>query len=459
MTKRMSVVTILLLFSLTAGCTSLPEYRPELPDDLGDNGLVVGQVVGFGRLLGWSMYKDVLIDNHKKGTVVNSFISIPLSPGEYEFSSLFSASPGGSNAYGGVTVTMTNTTTMPVKRKFTVRSKQITNLGLLVLYPDQSDKDQNKFLRMFVDNTVDMKHFIKTAYPVQASRLNVDAMTLAPGELMPDGTLQLLRKELATKLAVAPGSYVSYVAADLGTLAEVQKGKDNKPVGVKLMNVATVSNLQSASPNYVKDRFAILTKNNRLFLVKGDNVVEKRPPAGLRAGSVFVMGTNDLVIVDDKFELYVSSDNADRWQQSLAWVTQESVRTGASPGANGYYAYTVEPPRALIASYGKLDFRPVELPKDMETLGLLREKPAGLFAERDITFYMESEKRPFFFRASNQSAWETRSMPVANCKHIDFLDSAGLNISTECSDRAVWHPAGKRQQYLSKDGGRTWDKK
>ena len=457
MSKRMHLIAILLIFSLAASCTTtLPDYRPNLPDNLGDKGLVVGQVVGIGRLLDWSTHKEIMIDNRKKGMVINSFITIPLSPGEYEFSSLFSRSSSLlTSAYA-----VTSTTTMPVNRKFNVQSKQITNLGLLVLYPDPKDKEQKKFMRLYVDNTTDMKHFIKTAYPLHAPGLNVDTMTLAPGEMIPDNLLQLLRKELATKKAIDSGGYATYVAADVGTLAELLKGKDGKITDVKLIDVPTVSNLQSKSPNFVIDQLAFLTKSNRLFLAKGGRVTEKTPPAGLRAGNVYVLGANDLVIVDDKFEIYSSHDGGDSWQQYLGGITEKKVRPDVWPGATGYYTFIVDPPRALFSAYGKLDFKPIDLPKDMDSLELLRERPTGLFAERTISVFKETKNRPFFFQTSGQPTWETKLMPAANCEHIKFLDRGGLNVSTDCWDRAVWAAAmGQRQQYISKDGGTSWQQK
>ena len=460
MRKRLILFVMLgaLSMVLLTGCVSLPDYRPDLPEDIGDKGLVVGQVVGIGRLWQWSIYKEVLINNRKKGKVVNGFIAFPLSPGEYELSGLYSESYGGSSSYGGYTVTTMNTTTLPVKRKFVVRSKEITNLGLIVLYPDPGDKEQKKFMRLFVDNTSDMKHFLKSGYPLLAQKLRTDTMTLAPGDLMPANLLEALRKEIAIKDAASSGGYATYVAGDVGTLAEVQKNKDGKVSGVRLIDVPTVSSLQSESPNYVKDRFAFLTKNNRLFFVQNGKVAEKRTPDGLRAGKVYALGTSDLVIVDDKLEIYASTSNGDRWQSYLGSVTEKKSDAKVSPGATGYYAYIATPPLALFSAYGRTEFKSVELPVEIKSIGLLREKPAGLFAEREISFYMETEKRPFFFRAAGKTAWDPRSMPTPNCAHIRFLDNEGLNLSTECGDRAVGF-GGPKDLYVSKDGGKTWQKK
>jgi hypothetical protein len=451
--RSFRVTVLFLLIVPVAGCVKLPDYRPDLPENLiSGSGLVVGQVVGVGRLSQWSIYKDVLINDRKRSKVVNGFIAIPLSPGEYSFSSLYDETSTSSGTY-----IYRHMTTLPIKRKFTIRPGEVTNLGLLVLYPDPNDKEQKKFLRFFVDNTADMKHFLKTAYPLLAPKLRVDSMTLAPGDLIPANLLELLRKDIAMKEVVASGGYAAYVAGDVGTLAEPQRDKDGKISGVKLIDVPTVSNIQSDSPNYVKDRFAFLTTNNRLFLVQNGKVDEKRPPDGLRAGKVFVFGTSDVVIVDDKFEIYSSANNGDRWQAYLGHATEKKTTAKLSPGAEGCYAYTAKPPVLLYAGYGKSEFRPVELPADMKSLGLLREKPVGLFAERETTYFKETEKRPFFFRPAGKAAWETRSMPANNCEHIRFTDGEGKNLSTVCGESAVG--GGPRFQYASGDGGKTWQKK
>lgn len=443
--RSFRVTILLLLIVLVAGCVKLPDYRPDLPDNLiSGSGLVVGQVAGVGRLSQWSIYKDVLINDRKKSKVVNGFIAVPLSPGEYTFSSLYDETSTSTGTY-----IYRYMTTLPIKRKFTIRAGEVTNLGLLVLYPDPNDKEQKKFLRFFVDNTADMKHFLKTAYPLLAPKLRVDAMTLAPGDLIPANLLELLRKDIAMKEVVASGGYAAYVAGDVGTLAEPQRDKDGKISGVKLIDVPTVSNLQSDSSNYVKDRFAFLTTNNRLFFVQNGKVAEKRPPAGLRAGKVYVLGSSDLVIVDDKFEIYTSTNNGDQWQTYIGAVTKDKVSVKAAGGKNGYFFYTAEPPVLLTSDHGRANYQPVALPQQINALGLVREKPLGLFAELKVKTSGEKENRPFYFRRTGSTAWEARSMPAPNCGIVFFLDDGGSNVKTDCGKVA----------YLSSDGGKTWQKK
>lgn len=456
--RILKIAVPLSFLSILNGCVGIPSYRPDLPDDIGDKGLVVGQVVGIGRLYGWSLYTDVVINNRKRGKVVNGFIAIPMSAGDYSLDSLYSETSAGSSYYGGVTVTRRKTATLPLKRTFTVQPKRVTNLGLLVLYPDPSDKQRKKFLRMFVDNTQDMKYFLKSSYPLLAQKLNSDTITLAPGELMSGNVLKSLRKEIAAKAAAGSRGNATYVTGFVGTLAEVRRNRSGRVSGVRVIDVPTYSSIQSHTPNFVKNRFAFLTTTNRLFFVRNGKAVEKRPPPGLRAAKIYALGASDLVIIDDKLEIYTSTNNGNRWHAYLGLARKNKVDAKITAGANGYYIYTVKSPSVLFSKYGKTDFSPVALPPDAKTLGLLHEKPAGLFAEREITFYRETKKRPFYFRPAGKPSWESRSMPGTNCGHFAFLDRQGRKLGTTCGDRAVGFP-GPRDHYVSRDGGKTWQKK
>lgn len=458
MVKQLRLYILLFVLLIAAGCASVPKYRPELPEDIGNKGLVVGEVVGVGYLSNWSDYKDVLINNRTKGKVVNGLIAIPLSPGEYSFDGLYTETYGGSSTFNNVTVTTKNTKTMPVKKPFTVRPKEVTNLGLLILYPDPQDKEMKKFVRFFLDNRTDMKHFLRYSYPTLAPKVKIDAMTLAPGALMPDNLLQLLRKELLTTAANMSVGNPGYLAANVGTLAEIQRDKDGKPSGVKMIDLPTLASIDSVSPSFVKDRIAFLTNNNRLFVAQNGKAAEKRPPQGLRAGRVYAFGASDLIIVDDHLEIYLSNDNGDRWVSYTGSVTKDEVSPQIAIGKNGYYAYTGKPNLLIYSEYGKTEFSPIQLPQDLKKFGMFNEKSIGSFAEEALTFYKETEKRPFYFRPTGSTVWQKQFMPAPNCEHIKFADGDGANMSTVCSDRAVGF-GGQKFMYISKDGGVGWQRK
>lgn len=465
MINRSATTAIFLLSLISGGCASLPQYRPALPDDIGDKGLLVGQVVGVDWLQRWGWSAAVSINDQAMGELVNGTISIALNPGEYRLSGLVDTFGGSSTMYyGGVTVTATQKTNIPVTQKFTIRPKQVTNLGLLVLYPDPNDKERKKFMSLFVDNTADMKHFVKTSYPKLATTLDVDAMLPAPGRMMPDNLLPALRKELAMKEATTVeegmrGHDIFYVAADLGTLAEVSQGSGGRIAGIRLIDVPTLSNIESKSPNYVKEWFAFVTKSNRLFVVKNGKVTEGRLPSGLRAPKIFVLGPDDLLIIDDKFEIYASNDGGNQWQSFPRLTTDKPVSVNVSPGGKGYYASSSEPPRAFFSVYGKADFQPVDLPRDMQSVALLRETRSGLFAEQSyLLLYSESEPRRFFVRLPGTAIWERRSMPERNCTHIEFQEMGGVDLATGCSGSYSIGVHGPRQRYVSGDSGKTWRK-
>jgi hypothetical protein len=120
--------------------------------------------------------------------------------------------------------------------------------------------------------------------------------------------------------------------------------------------------------------------------------------------------------------------------------------------------YDATPPILLFNGYGGSEVRPVALPAGLKSLGLLREKPAGLFAETETSVFKETERRTFFLRPQGKTAWEARTMPAANCEYIRFADGEGKNVSTVCGESAVGG-GGPRFQYVSSDSGRTWQRK
>ena len=445
---------VLFVCILFAGCASIAVYKPSLPDDIGDKGLVVGQVAGIKDLWGWSYNKKVLINNRKAGDVVNGFIAIPLPPGEYSLDGLYDENFRDSSSYGGMTITRISTDVVRLKRTFTVRPKEVTNLGLIILYPDPSDWEKRRFLRLFADNTEDMKRFLKLYYPTLSARLDIDGVTLAPGDFASAEQLRVIRKDLA--MSEIDGSVSPFVAGSVGTLAEAERNDAGKVTRVKLIEIPTLSNIQSVSPPYGKGRFAFLTTNHRLFLVQNGKVIEKRPPEGLREGKVFLFGRSDVVIIDDRFEIYMSTVKSDRWRMYIGSMTKERVDAHLIPARGGFYAYAEAPPRLVQRRSGTPEFIPIALPGEMKRLGTVTESSDGLYAEEAITVGTETGPRPFYFRPAGKTEWETRRMPSSNCDYIKYIDRKGDLLSTECGNQTGGSD-GKTDQYASGDGGRTWE--
>ncbi|MEO0249956.1 MAG: hypothetical protein ABIN58_10605, partial [candidate division WOR-3 bacterium] len=164
----------------------------------------------------------------------------------------------------------------------------------------------------------------------------------------------------------------------------------------------------------------------------------------------YAHGKSDLVIVDDKFEIYTSRDGGDSWQAFLGAVTKDKANSrNASTGKNGFYPYNEYPAVLLYGSYGASQYQPVALPPEVKSLSGVTEKGSGLFVEKQVTVWTKDTPNPFFVRPAGGTAWETRYKPNALCGRIAFADADGMSLSVRCD----------KELFLSKDGGKTWQKK
>lgn len=453
MRKRVSRFGLIALsIMVLAGCAAAPKYRPELPEEIGGKGLVVGEVVGINRLSSWTSNSGNVLINKKtyNNALVKGLIAIPLAAGEYSLDALNHVSYGGSTTTGTVTYTTKYSTTMPLNRKFTIRPGEVTNIGLILLYPDPEDKENKRFFRFFIDNRDDMKSFLKTFYPALAARMKVDAMTLSAGEYLKDPKLlQALRKDIAVKAVVGSRVAADYVAGNVGTVAKLKWNKDGKVSDVQLIDVDTLSNVVTKWSDHQGGRLAFMTANNRLFLVTGGAVKEKRPPTVLRDGDVLAAGGKDIVIVDDLLEIYVSNDNGETWKSNINFVVKEPIQRKFVAGERSYYIYTTFPPVLITGSYGRAELTKLELPEKLGNIQDVTEKKAGLFVETHITAWTKDTPFPFYVKKDASAPWETRALPKTSCYRIRFLDDAGNNLEVLC----------QKDMFQSSDGGRRWTKK
>ena len=455
--ESFNISVVMLLLIVFSGCATVPRYRPDLPEDIGNNGLFVGQIVCIGTLPKWSSLNDIVIDGKiNRDVVVNGFFAIPLSPGEHTLNSLHSENSDLHSSTAARTVVKVYRSTLRIRSKFRIRSGAVTDLGLMILYADPKDTEQKDGMpTYYLDNRADMKLFLKYSYPALVEKLHVDNMSLAPAGLLPADRLSSVRQELADRAVKRSDGSAFYVAAAAGTLAQVQFGEDGKQKGFNLIDMPSLAGIRSASPAFEKDRAAFLTNNNRLFIVEKGKTIEKRAPFGLRAGSIFAYGTSEIAILDDHFELYTSSDNGDSWQMNTSLRTDEVVNPKLAVGKDGYYLFAEKNPKLLFSRFGKTEFMRIALPDEIRALGAIHERPAGLFAEELVSPFKEGERRAFVFRPTRGTTWEKRSMPYRNCTYMRFLEEGSVIV--ECSDEAV-RTDGDKDRYISADNGKSWQK-
>lgn len=447
------------LLSLLSGCISVPTnaltapqvlhlppaIRPELPESIGNDGLVVADVQGLGRLTYFGN-AEVIIKGGKRAKLYGHYLVQPLPPGQYAIEALRQTSgPGTTFQQSGVTVMVTNFGTAPIKIDFTVRAGEVTNLGQLLLIPDENDARKKDFVIGAVDNSADMDYFLRTTYPKLHASLR--EKTLAPGKYMQAQDLQRLRRHIALNLGESMASRARYVAGPAGTLALLDRDPEGSVTNVRLLDSPVRAGLQMQAEQ--PDRFGFITDDGRFFLVIGDQVEARSLPIA-HPTRLFLFRDRGVIVVDNKFNLYTSNDNGHNWQQYAGAVVDDSVESwltgGVAEDRDGYYVYRSLPPRLMHATYGSAEYQPVATPKGAISISGVTERRTGLFLETNITAWLTSTPHPFFFRPVGSHEWETRYKPQAMCKNLEFLDDTGQRVRARCSGEV----------YDSSDGGVSW---
>lgn len=434
------------LLSLLSGCASVPQ-RPELPESIGNDGLVVAEVQGLGRLALFG-YADVIIKGGKSGKLAGSYLAHALPPGQYTLEALRQTSPGGSSSVTGVTVTTTNIATLPIKIDFTVRAGEVTNLGQLLLVPNEKDPQKKLFAVHAVDNTADMRYFLQTFYPKLYASLGKATMTLAPGKYTQGQELQRLRRYIALKRGGSMASRLRYVAGPAGTLAVLDRAADGSVKEVRLLDSPVIASVRHEAEQQAYDRFAFTTSDNRFFIVKAGQVEARSLPIEKPDG-LFLFRDRGVVVIDDKFNLYTSNDDGRSWQHyagAIVDASQSSWHDGLTEDRDGYYTYRHFPPRLAYAKYGSAEYQPVALPKDATNIRRLTARQSGLFLEKEVAAWSSNTPHPFFVRARAGDEWQIRHKPRAMCDLFEFLDESGQQLRVRCSGEV----------YESSDGGVIW---
>jgi hypothetical protein len=438
------------LLSLLSGYASAnPTQRMELPESIGNDGLVVADVQGLGRLTRFSSNAEVVIKGESKSWLYGHYLLQPLPPGQYTIEA-FKQSVGG---YGpsvvpGVNVMIGTLTSLPVKINFTVRPGEVTNLGQLLLIPDERDPEKKLFAVRAVDNSADMRYYLQTFYPKLNASLGKD--TLSPGAYIQGQDLRRLQHYIALDLGGSMASHVRYVAGPAGTVAALDRDAEGSVTKVRLLDSPAMTAAQAKSEQPAYDRFGFIGDDGRLFLVSAGQVEVRSPPISDPNG-VFLFRDRGVVVRDDKFNLYTSNDNGRSWQHyaGAALPSVDATRPvsgGLAEDQDGYYVYRSRSPLLLHAKYGSTEYQPVTLPNEIDNVSEVNARTSGLFVETNVRAWTTSTPNPFFVRHSESGEWEKRHKPQAMCKKLEFLDDSGQRLRVHCNGEA----------YDSADGGSSW---
>lgn len=449
------------VLSLLAGCASAPQ-RPQIPDSVENDGLVVAEVQGLGPF-GVRNDADVYIKGEDKrnnyARLYGNYLVRRLPPGQYTMEEIKQTSPVGPSAIGGGDI-MLSKLRLPTHIDFTVRAGEVTNLGQLLIIPDERNPQGKRFAVRAVDNSADIRHFLQAYYPKLNASIKKD--TLAPGEYSQGQDLQRLRRYIALKIGGFKSSGVRYVVGPAGTLARLERAGDGSIKNLRLLDSPITSGLRTQAEQQEYDRFGFISNDSRLFLINAGQVDAVSLPID-HPVSLFLFRDRGVIITDNKFNLYTSNDNGRSWQHSSGAVLDTSEEApppvnwfctncppkllgGIVEDGNGYYVYHKDPARLVYATYDSAEYQPITLPRDADNIHTLTARQSGLFLEKLISVLTPATAHPFFVRPRGSTEWETRYKPKAFCDRFEFLDDTGQRLRLDCSG----------DFYESSDGGVNW---
>lgn len=444
------------LLAATSGCYT-PSYKPTLPESLGNEGVVVGQITDVGALKGF--VQGVTLSNGKEIEITNGYFASNLAPGSYEVKQLYTRSFEGAN--------MDRIRNYPLNLPFTVREKQVTNMGVVVLLPVANTPEKQLFTLSRVDNSKDIPRFFRKFYPQLASLPALDRVTLADGDFLDNTKLNMLRRHIVAEsfdvkrrtTEVANG--MQMVAVDLGTFARVQYDTSNKIADVDLQDMNTFSNIGSRHADPVWKRYVVMTKDQRLLTAENGQFMERALPAGnLRSPSIYPVGNKGLVMSDTECDVYVSLDNGASWTKHPEMKREKCDSYGAASGAKGYYVYIVNylsstsyPAIVYYSPHGKQDLHAMSLPSELTGIRDVKEYAGKLYLKSHRWHKKtdgEGGKKKltdaYFVRDLQGDSWKLLFLPTAECGKLSFSDAQGNALRVRCDN----------DEYESKNAGENW---
>ncbi len=438
----------LVLFTFLNGCAMAPFQRdPNVPESLGEKGLVIAEVAIVGVVLPYPSEKNIYIDGRKKGKLIRGYFAVVLPVGEHTLDSLYVETSLG--RAGGVSYM--KSVNLPIRRKFSIRSGEVTNLGQLLLTSDHTMAKEKRFNTYAVDNTEDMKYFLKAHYPNFYEKLRPNALRLESGTYVKGSDLQKLRQIIASvrinNYKAVCNKLPHHVLGPAGTIAILKQHQGRSPGFDFIPSPVMTDILSSSEPDRI-DRFAFLANDQRFFIYHSGHINQRTLPVKDVSPSIYIAGDKDIILAYHKFHLYISNDDGQTWHpfDAAAVKNDKYGRSRFADDIDGYYIIHSYPPRLLYATHGSSDLKNVPIPLDADNIRQFTPCRSELFLEKNITAWTSKTPFPFYVRSRTGRDWETRYMPRAECNPIHFIDGSGKNMRTIC----------EQDVFLSDDGGRSW---
>jgi photosystem II stability/assembly factor-like uncharacterized protein len=203
-------------------------------------------------------------------------------------------------------------------------------------------------------------------------------------------------------------------------------------------------------------RFVCSSAEPALYFVQGAKVQKRELPYPAKFVWVHTFSPAGIVLVDEKMNLYSSSDDGASWTKQVWYARAEPLPHLASikfaNGKAGYYVYatfTPDPlaPQVLYSDFARANYRKFEIPK-MDDWQRLLETRKGVLIGPHRTSRAE-EAAVLYFLPAGKSEWQTLSLPGKRCFFLQ-REAEGSDALNVFCDSKTW---------TSKDFGQTWTDK
>ncbi len=445
----------LFLGAAFTGCSTYSAI-PELPEKLGVEGVVIGQLVDVNALKGF--VRGVILTNGKEITLDRGYFAAALAPGNYQVKELYTHSFG---------MSMKVQRSYPLNLPFTVKEKQVTNLGALVFLPADGAPDTPRFLLSRADNSSDIPRLFRKFYPQLIADEALMHVNLAEGSYLNSQQIESLRRHIVTKhwdiwkKTNNRANTTRLVADEFGTFARVRYDAENKIADLKIIDMGGFSNLMGDGWEPMTHRYAAISDDQRFFIWENDKLVERSLSAGnLQSPSVHPVGAKGLVITDSDCVFYTSQDDGGSWVFDSSLKKKKCGYMKVASGSDGYYVYIANlsalenvPAVVLYSPHGQRALQPMPMPAELKQIRDIQEHAGKLFVEsnrgHDRVVSINGEKsnsEAYFVRGIHDTDWKQLSLPSYGCSRLIFLDAAAEHLRISCSND--W--------YESQDSGRSW---
>lgn len=416
----LSLASILLILN---GCVAT---APEInADAVKDEGLLIAHLGT--RTTSPGRTNVVISGEEYEFAITDRYLRLPLKPGTYQFEKIIEKS-----SYRSGNVTTHNTWTLPVKFKFTIQAGRVTNVGEIIFhFPSAKSK---KYLSLFIDNTDEMKEFIKKSHPDVYATLRSKKFISANVKYLNKKQIKAIRTLM---LSTARISSAGYVAGKLGSFAKVMRDNKGKPKDLKFYNTGTFKQIGPCTKNKNSHICVVphAKKGKILFNATKNKVDKNKLPTNKTITLIQLVGDKEIVIATDQMEIYTSSNSGKNWVSHLQSKTEKALAMKYQPrilmDPKGYYIYSRgEDAKILYRRYNsKISYKIITPPED-EDISSIYSTDKGLYTDPEYTLFGDGA---IYFQAKGKKEWQEQIIPSSGCSSLKVLNRKSDKIAAYCS--------------------------